>query len=224
EAAVRLTAYLDALGIDVVPDARVAWSRRGVRLAAVGLADGSPIEGDLFVACAGVTPRIALARQCGLATRRGIVVDAGMRTNDPAIYALGDAAEPPTPTAGLWPEAVAQAQIVVADMSGDAAPPARAAPMLRLKSEGIDAFSFGEIEASGDTEVASSAPGLAAHWRLVSRGGRLSGGCFAGPPGAGRVFAGLAAHPRTLAEAVATLTAACDASEFATPTLGNSHR
>jgi nitric oxide reductase FlRd-NAD(+) reductase len=41
----------------------------------------------------GFAPRIELARDAGLATARGVVVDDRFRTRDPAIYALGDVAE-----------------------------------------------------------------------------------------------------------------------------------
>jgi NAD(P)H-nitrite reductase large subunit len=48
---------------------------------------------DGVIVSAGFAPRIELARDAGLATARGIVVDAWLRTADPAIYAVGDVAE-----------------------------------------------------------------------------------------------------------------------------------
>ena len=75
------------------------------KLDALILKDGTRIEGDIFVACAGVVARTGLANQCGLDVGRGIKVDAFMRTSDPAIYAVGDAAELPGAIGGLWPVA-----------------------------------------------------------------------------------------------------------------------
>lgn len=60
---------------------------------AVKLADGS--EGGfhgIIVAC-GFKPRVELAKAAGLDANRGIVVDGFLRTRDPDIFALGDAAE-----------------------------------------------------------------------------------------------------------------------------------
>ena len=48
---------------------------------------------DGVVVSTGFAPRIELAREAGLATARGIVVNEYLRTADPSIYAVGDAAE-----------------------------------------------------------------------------------------------------------------------------------
>jgi NAD(P)H-nitrite reductase large subunit len=45
------------------------------------------------VVCAGFAPRVELAREAGLATARGIVVDSRLATADRSIYAVGDVAE-----------------------------------------------------------------------------------------------------------------------------------
>ena len=48
---------------------------------------------DGVVVSTGFAPRIELARDAGLASARGIVVNSYLRTEDPAIYAVGDVAE-----------------------------------------------------------------------------------------------------------------------------------
>ena len=45
------------------------------------------------ILCAGFQPRVRLAREASLKTGRGIQVDDFLATEDPSIYALGDAAE-----------------------------------------------------------------------------------------------------------------------------------
>ena len=61
----------------------------------VELRDGRVIPADLVVAAIGVRPASELAAEAGLEVgeRGGIVVDESQRTSDPAIFALGDAAE-----------------------------------------------------------------------------------------------------------------------------------
>jgi 3-phenylpropionate/trans-cinnamate dioxygenase ferredoxin reductase subunit len=54
------------------------------------LRDGREIAAEILIAGIGVTPDIALARECGLATEDGIVVDECCRTSDPMIFAAGD--------------------------------------------------------------------------------------------------------------------------------------
>lgn len=85
-----------------------AWAARSIRLRLgttassvgragaalqVALADGSTVEADVVVSAVGLRPDTALAAASGLATRRGIVVDAFGQTSAPGIYALGDCAE-----------------------------------------------------------------------------------------------------------------------------------
>jgi NAD(P)H-nitrite reductase large subunit len=48
---------------------------------------------DGVIVATGFAPRVELARDAGLATARGVVVDAYLKTADPAIYAVGDVAE-----------------------------------------------------------------------------------------------------------------------------------
>lgn len=62
---------------------------------AIALSDGSKIACDLVVLGLGVRPQTRLAEGAGLALgpTRGIAVDGFSRTNDPDIYAVGDAAE-----------------------------------------------------------------------------------------------------------------------------------
>jgi rhodanese-related sulfurtransferase len=56
---------------------------------------GRRLPTDLVVLALGVRPETTLARSAGLTVgaRGGIVVDEGMRTSDPSIYAVGDAVE-----------------------------------------------------------------------------------------------------------------------------------
>ena len=61
------------------------------RIVAV-LGDGTSMTGDVAVAGIGLVPDDALARACGLACDRGILVDASCTTSDPCIFAAGDVA------------------------------------------------------------------------------------------------------------------------------------
>lgn len=64
------------------------------------LANGTKIDADLVLLAAGVRPNVELAKAAGLKVANGIVTDALMRTEDPAIFALGDCAVFPDPRTG----------------------------------------------------------------------------------------------------------------------------
>ena len=71
----------------------------GGRVAGVETTDGRRIPADLVLICIGVIPNAQLARDAGLAVDDGIVVDEYLMTSDPAISAIGDCANFPTPFA-----------------------------------------------------------------------------------------------------------------------------
>jgi 3-phenylpropionate/trans-cinnamate dioxygenase ferredoxin reductase subunit len=66
------------------------FARRSDGRVAALLADGTEAIGDVVVAGIGLVPNDALARQCGLACDRGILVDASCATSDPCVFAAGD--------------------------------------------------------------------------------------------------------------------------------------
>ena len=73
----------------------VSIEEQGGRAVAVILADGTRLPADLVLLAIGVRPNVGLAEAAGieLGASRGIATDEYMRTNDPDVYAVGDAAE-----------------------------------------------------------------------------------------------------------------------------------
>lgn len=59
----------------------------------VELSNGERIEADLVLSAIGMRARTSLAQNAGIETGRGIKTDRFLRTSDPHVYALGDAAE-----------------------------------------------------------------------------------------------------------------------------------
>ncbi|MDD9910037.1 MAG: FAD-dependent oxidoreductase [Ahrensia sp.] len=60
------------------------------RVSAALLGGGEELETDLVLVGIGAVPDTDLARQCGLETDDGVVVDTHMRTDDGRIFAIGD--------------------------------------------------------------------------------------------------------------------------------------
>jgi 3-phenylpropionate/trans-cinnamate dioxygenase ferredoxin reductase component len=91
----------------------------------VRLADGTEIEADNVLVAIGAAPGTRLAEEAGLEVHNGIVVDAGLRTSDPDIYAAGDSANALHPLLGKhirvehWANAVHQPAIAAAAMLGN---------------------------------------------------------------------------------------------------------
>lgn len=114
----------------------------------VVLADGRHIDAEVVVFSAGIRPRDELARGCGLPVgeRGGIAVDASCRTEDPAVWAIGECACVDGAVYGLAGPCLAMAE-VVADRLLSAASTAvfeGADTSTKLKLMGVDVASFGD--------------------------------------------------------------------------------
>ncbi len=96
EMALRVESVLRGREVDVRLGTRVTALATGDgHVTGVRLEGGDEIPADLVLVSVGVRPSVELARDAGLTIgpSGGIAVDESLRTNDPAIYAVGDAAE-----------------------------------------------------------------------------------------------------------------------------------
>jgi 3-phenylpropionate/trans-cinnamate dioxygenase ferredoxin reductase subunit len=98
--AAQLTGRHEQAGVSIrtgVAVERVADDGCG-RVAGVVLTSGERLAADLVVVGVGVTPATEVAEQAGLSVGDGVLVDAGLRTEDPHIWAVGDCCRFPLPT------------------------------------------------------------------------------------------------------------------------------
>ena len=100
ELADHILATHRAAGIEIEISAQVGgFEHDGQRLQALQL-NGQRLAIDLLLLGIGAEPDCTLAAQAGLAVGNGIVVDAALRSSDPAILAIGDVAQ--FPVAAGW--------------------------------------------------------------------------------------------------------------------------
>ena len=183
-----LSEFLAARGIETRLRVAIEGLRLQGRRVTVTASGGASYAADLCLASIGISPNVALAKAAGLAVRKGIVVDAHMRTSDPHIFAAGDVAEAPGGAAGLWPVGAAQGEVAALNALGEGRAYAPQDPPVKLKCEGIDVFSFGDLDAAADAEVAlREESGMAS--RVVRLRGRIVGACSVGPPGSSKALA-----------------------------------
>jgi len=70
------------------------------RVRQVELADGTVLPADAVLVAVGARPNTELAERAGLTVENGVLVDAGLRTSDPHVYAAGDVANVEHPLLG----------------------------------------------------------------------------------------------------------------------------
>ncbi|MGY5763599.1 FAD-dependent oxidoreductase [Brachybacterium sp. DNPG3] len=184
EASEILVGALERLGIAVVTGVNaVRATSHEDRLTGLELSDGTYCPADLLVLCAGTTPNVALAAEAGLDCAHGILVGDDLAApSDPAIFAIGDCAQPPDGASGLvaqgWDQArrlvdawTAQARHREAIARGEtpAAPTTASAPvdrrtqgdLVRVKSVGFAMVTMGRIDRPGPSAHAPRSVRLA---------------------------------------------------------------
>ncbi len=168
-------------GIDVVLEASSAAITGETKATGLALADGRVLPADLVVLAAGIRPNADLARAAGLACNRGIVVDDGLATDDPAIFAIGECAEHRGTVYGLVEPAYTQARVLAARLCGDTGA-AYAGSLLatNLKVSGVNVFSAGDFLGGEGTETLVLRDAAGAYRKLVLKDGALVGAVLFG--------------------------------------------
>jgi nitrite reductase (NADH) large subunit len=172
-------------GMTVLTEANTKAIHGDGKVETVELADGTMLPADIVVMAVGIRPNIALAKAAGLETNRGVVVDDGMRTSDPAIFAVGECVEHRGAVFGLVAPLFDMAKILadrVTETADSAYNPAVTGT--RLKVTGIDMFSAGDF--TGDDrseEIVFRDAARGVHKHLVVRDNRLIGAVLYGEAG-----------------------------------------
>jgi nitrite reductase (NADH) large subunit len=173
---------LGARGMTVLTEANTKMIHGNGRVEAVELTDGTLLKADLVVMAVGIRPNITLAKSAGLDVGRGVQVDDGMGTSDPAIYAVGECVEHRGAVFGLVAPLFDMAKILADRVTETAASTyLPTATGTRLKVTGIDMFSAGDFTGDDTTEaVVFSDRARGVHKHLVVRGDRLIGAVLYG--------------------------------------------
>jgi NAD(P)H-nitrite reductase large subunit len=154
------------------------------RLEGARLSDGRVLPCALAVIGKGVAPNIDFLRGTDIRLNRGIVVDSGMATSLPGVYAAGDVAETVDLLRGqhrenpTWPLSAEGGRVAGTNM---AAVPCALPGGLRMNSAevlGVRAISVGDLD--GDRVQAYAPKGAAVYRKLVFSGARLTGFILAG--------------------------------------------
>jgi ferredoxin-nitrate reductase len=134
-------------GIDIYYNDQIKYLTGKDKIQGVRLASGRTIDCDALVFAIGTTPNIDLARQAGLQTNRGIVVNEYMQSSDPSIFAMGEIAEFQGAMYGITAAAEEQADVICKYLNGDWLNYYKGSLSMNiLKMEGLNLCSIGMVE------------------------------------------------------------------------------
>jgi NAD(P)H-nitrite reductase large subunit len=149
ETAEIVAAELRRRGIDLWLGARAKEFVGSERVEAVELESGHVARADIFVAATGVKPNVEFLQGSGVDQKWGIVVDDRLRATVPDVYAAGDVAETVDRMTGeryvhaIFPNAVAQAEVVAFNLLGHDVRYEGAESMNSLKHVGLPVMAVG---------------------------------------------------------------------------------
>ncbi|HJZ54713.1 MAG TPA: nitrite reductase large subunit NirB [Gemmataceae bacterium] len=178
---------IEKLGIKVRTKTSTAEIQGHTHVAAVKYADGAEQPADIVVISAGIRPNIDLAKECGLACERAIVVDDQMRTSDPNVFGVGECVQHRGTVYGLVAPLWEQTKVLAAVLTDT--DPARTYTgskiATKLKVMGVELASMGRIGDLKDTDevVQYSEPARRIYWKAIIRDGKLSAACLLGDLG-----------------------------------------
>lgn len=170
---------VERMGVTVELDAQLQAIERSDAGLCLRLANERSVSADVVVIAIGVVPRDELARgaQLKVAARGGVLVDDGMRTSDPNVYAVGDCACHAGRSYGLVAPGLAMADVVAERLRGRRARFAGGDSSCELKLMGIPVSAVGQYETDAQAVAASSNDGRRT---LLLRDRRLVGATAVG--------------------------------------------
>ncbi|MEU7828524.1 nitrite reductase large subunit NirB [Nonomuraea sp. NPDC049129] len=191
-----LKSHIEGLGLSVHAGAGVQEIVAGERgVTGLRKPDGTLLDAQIVVFSAGIRPRDELARASGLEVgeRGGIAVDAGMRTSDPAIYAIGECALAGGMVYGLVGPCFTMAEVAADRILGGAATFDGADMSTKLKLLGVEVAQFGAMDGALDVTYMDPVAGVYKRLFISDDAKTLLGGICVGdasPYGSLRPFVG----------------------------------
>ena len=151
ECSSMLKEEIEGRGINVVLDASTETILGNEQVKAIKLKDGRILNADIVLIQAGITPEITLAKNAGIKTNRGIVVDEFLETSEDDIYAVGDCIEYKNQAWGIIPACMEQSKIISASvLEKKTKKYSGTIPKNTLKIVGLDLTSIGIFDPSSE--------------------------------------------------------------------------
>lgn len=153
EGAAVLERRIRGLGIGLHVLTRLSRVTRSSNKLHLELSDGEKIETDCLIFAVGIRPRDDFAASAGLDCHSagGVIVDDGLVTSDPAIFAIGECVRHRDSLYGFVAPCYAMADVLADRLCGGDRIFEGASPSARLKIEEVDVSSVGESLADGRT-------------------------------------------------------------------------
>lgn len=143
---------------------------------------GDEWDADMVLVAAGARPDIVLAKDAGLDTDRGLVVNDCLQTSDPLIYGVGDIVQHNGKVYGIIPASFDQARSAASNVLGQEKKYTGTIPSNTLKVMGIHLTSIGVVnpEEGMFEELRKAIPEEGIYKKIVLQDGIIVGAIWMG--------------------------------------------
>jgi len=144
--------------------------------------EGGQIETEMAIVAAGVRPEIELAKEAGLETDRGVVVNDYLQTSHPKIFAAGDNIQHKGRWYGIIPASFEQSRVAANNVASPEEKYEGTIASNTLKIVGLYVTSIGVVnpEEAGLEQVRKHDPGRGIYKKIVLDGGKIVGAIWMG--------------------------------------------
>jgi len=140
-----LKAQIEKMGISVRLGVATEEIIGQDRIRGLRFKGGDELEAEAAVVAAGVRPHIKLAKEAGLATDKGIIVNDQLQTSHPDVFAAGDNIQHKDRIYGIIPASFNQARTAAFNIAGQERKYEGTIPSNTLKVVGLDVTSIGMV-------------------------------------------------------------------------------
>lgn len=169
-----VTIHYNTEASKILPASSGWFKRDGQKVGGVRTTGGDEIACDLVAVAIGVVPRVELAVSALLEIDRGVMVDEGMRTSHPKIFAAGDVAQAYDPFARraildvLWPVARDQGRVAGINMTGGQVVYKKEVPLNVTRLAGLTTTIIGAVgNGERDRDTIGIVRGDSETWRTI---------------------------------------------------------
>lgn len=143
---------------------------------------GQETEANLAIVAAGVRPNLGLAKEAGLTTDKGLVVNDFLRTNQPQVFGAGDSIQHQRKIYGIIPASFDQARTVAYNILGEPKKYEGTIPSNTLKVAGLYLTSVGLVNPEGldYQEIRKLKDEEGVYKKIVLQGGAMVGAIWMG--------------------------------------------
>jgi len=143
---------------------------------------GAEVIADMVLMAAGVKPNIGMAKEAGLETDRGLLVNEFLKTSHPKIFAAGDNIQHKGRVYGIIPASFDQARAVAYNILGQEKKYEGTIPSNTLKVAGLYVTSIGLVNPEGQAfeEIRKEKKEEGIYKKIVLQNGNLVGAIWMG--------------------------------------------